>query len=680
MGTFYDTIIVTKFSFYQFPSSLYNPPKMLQINNLSLQYGDKHLFKDISVRLNHQDHVGLVGVNGTGKSTLLKMMMGIIETDFGVVTKSKKSTIGYLPQEIEGLSPERTLREEAETAFEHLLKMQRELDTINEQLGHADPQSTFFADLLHQQGELQHQLDGSDFFHIEGKIEKILTGLGFSQADMNKACADFSGGWQMRIMLAKLLLSHPSFIFLDEPTNHLDIESLTWLEDFLKSYQGGMIIISHDRAFLDNLANMTWELSLGNLTVYKGNYSKYLTDKSTRLEVQKAAYNNQQARIQQTMRFVTRFRAKSTKSKQVQSRLKQLSHMDMLELEDSEQKIAFRFPPATSSGRLAILADKLGKEYEEKLVFDNLNLEVNRGDKVAVVGMNGAGKSTMVKMLAGLIKPSHGKIRQGHNVKISYFGQHQAQELNKELTVLQTMEQTDVEQTVTSTRSILGAFLFRGDEVDKKVMVLSGGEKSRLALAKMIITPANLLIMDEPTNHLDMMSQDILQKGLRQYDGSIIVVSHNRFFLDGFINKVLEIKNGQATMFEGNLKYYLNKTKQAEENPASDKNHKGKKFSDSGVNTKKSSKEIRKENARNRATKNKHLAPLKKKLANLEKEIEELEEIKRKLEMVLSDPELYNDQDAFAEKNREYQKTTEHLKRIYPDWEDIQDQIDKFEE
>jgi len=656
---------------------------MLQINNLSLQYGDKHLFKDISVRLNHQDHVGLVGVNGTGKSTLLKMMMGIIETDFGVITKSKKSTIGYLPQEIEGLSPNRTLREEAETAFEHLLKMQRELDTINEQLGHADPQSTFFADLLHQQGELQHQLDGSDFFHIEGKIEKILTGLGFSQTDMDKACADFSGGWQMRIMLAKLLLSHPSFIFLDEPTNHLDIESLTWLEDFLKSYQGGMIIISHDRAFLDNLANMTWELSLGKLTVYKGNYSKYLTDKNTRLEVQKAAYNNQQAKIQQTMRFVTRFRAKSTKAKQVQSRLKQLSHMDMLELEDSEQKISFRFPPATSSGRLAILADKLGKKYGKKLVFDNLNLEINRGDKVAVVGMNGAGKSTLVKILAGLIKPSHGKIRQGHNVKISYFGQHQAQELSKELTVLQTMEQTNVEQTVTSTRSILGAFLFRGDEVDKKVMVLSGGEKSRLALAKMIITPANLLIMDEPTNHLDMMSQDILQEGLRQYDGSIIVVSHNRFFLDGFVNKVLEIKNGQATMFEGNVKYYLNKVKQAEENPAGDKNRKGGKFSSSGINTKntkKSSKEIRKENARNRAARNKHLAPLKKQLANLEREIEELEEIKKKLEMVLADPELYNDQDAFAEKSREYQKTTERLERIYPDWEDTQNQIDKFEE
>ncbi len=658
---------------------------MLQINNLSLQYGEKHLFKDVSVRLNEQDHVGLVGVNGTGKSTILKMMMGIIETDFGVITKSKKATIGYLPQEIVGLSPERTLLQEAETAFEHLLNIQLELDKINEQLGQVDPQSSYFAEILHQQGELQHQLDGSDFFHIEAKIEKVLTGLGFGKDDMNKVCKDFSGGWQMRIMLAKLLLTHPTFIFLDEPTNHLDIESLTWLEDYLKSYQGGMIIISHDRAFLDNLTNTTWELSLGNLNVYKGNYSKYLIDKEVRMEVHKAAYNNQQAKIQQTMRFVTRFRAKSTKAKQVQGRLKQLSHMEMLELEDTEQQISFRFPPAAPSGRLAILADNLTKNYDDKLVFNDLNLEVNRGDKVAIVGVNGAGKSTLVKMLAGLIKPTKGKIRQGHNVKISYFGQHQAQELNKESTVLQTMEQTDVEQTITSTRSILGAFLFKGDEVDKKVMVLSGGEKSRLALAKMIITPANLLIMDEPTNHLDMMSQDILQEGLKQYDGSIIVVSHNRFFLDGFINKVLEIKDGKATLYEGNLKYYLDKVKQAEEKPKKQGkvnkslNKEKKTKAKSNNYKKKSSKEIRKENAKLRSKLNNQIKPLKKQLAGLEKEIEEFERTKKELEQALSDPDLYSDQDAFAEKSKEYQKINERLNRIYPVWEETQGKIDKIE-
>lgn len=657
---------------------------MLQINNLNLQYGDKYLFKDISVRLNGQDHVGLVGVNGTGKSTLLKMMVGHIETDFGVITKSKRATIGYLPQELEGFSPGLTLKQEAETAFAHLLALQKELAQVNEQLGHSDPQSPFFADLLHQQGELQHQLDESDFFHIEGKIEKVLTGLGFSKTDMDKDCNDFSGGWQMRLMLAKLLLAHPSFIFLDEPTNHLDIESLTWLEEFLKSYKGAMIIISHDRAFLDNLTNATWELSLGNLTVYKGNYSTYLRDKETRLEIERAAYNNQQAKIQQTMRFVTRFRAKSTKAKQVQSRLKQLSRMEMLELEDSEQKISFRFPPAATSGRLTIQADNLGKSYEEQNVFSNLTLEVNRGDKVAVVGVNGAGKSTLVKILAGLIKPSQGNIRLGHNVKTSYFGQHQAKELSPQLTVLQTMEQVDVEQTVTSTRSLLGAFLFRGDEVDKKVMVLSGGEKSRLALAKMMISPANLLIMDEPTNHLDMMSQDILQDALNQYDGSIIVVSHNRFFLDGFINKVLEIKNGQATMYEGNLNYYLEKTtKAAATQPAAELQAGSLKpdlrATKEDSNIKISAKEARKAKAELRAAKNTRLKPLQKQLAGLEKEIEELEDRKADLEQILSDPELYNNQDAFAEKNKEYQKTSEQLNRIYPNWESVQEKIDKLE-
>ena len=655
---------------------------MLQINNLILQYGDKHLFKDISVRLNGQDRVGLVGVNGTGKSTLLKMMVGNIETDFGVITKSKQATIGYLPQELEAFAPGRTLRQEAESAFEHLLGLERELEQINNQLGISDPQSAFFADLLHQQGELQYQLDESDFFHIEGKIEKVLSGLGFSLLDMDKDCNDFSGGWQMRLMLAKLLLTHPSFIFLDEPTNHLDIESLTWLEEFLKTYKGAMIIISHDRAFLDNLTNATWELSLGNLTVYKGNYSTYLRDKETRLEIQKAAYNNQQAKIQQTMRFVTRFSAKSTKAKQVQSRLKQMSHMELLELEDSEQKITFHFPPATSSGRLAMQAEDLGKSYEATKVFGNLSLEINRGDKVAVVGVNGAGKSTLVKMLAGLIKPSQGNIRLGHNVKISYFGQHQAKELSPQLTVLQTMDQVEVEQTVTSTRSLLGAFLFRGDDVDKKVIVLSGGEKSRLALAKMMISPANLLVMDEPTNHLDMMSQDILQKALNQYDGSIIVVSHNRFFLDGFINKVLEIKDGQTTMYEGNLNYYLEKTtKPATTKPATSPRKEGTLNSETQAakednNIKLSAKESRKAKAEIRTAKNLQMKPLKKKLAAQEREIEELEDIKANLEKVLSDPELYNNPDAFADKNKEYQNINERLNRIYPEWESMQGNID----
>jgi len=660
---------------------------MLQITNLNLQYGNKHLFKDVSVRLNRADRVGLVGVNGTGKSTLLKMMVGDIETDFGVITRSKQATIGYLPQEIDQFPPGRTLYQEARTAFDHLLTLQDELQRINRSLSHEDPTSAVFADLLEQQGELQHQLDASDIFHIDARIDKILTGLGFSKADQEKDCNDFSGGWQMRLMLAKLLLSSPSFLFLDEPTNHLDIESLTWLESFLLNYQGAMVIISHDRAFLDNLTNLTWELSLGRLTVYKGNYSSYVEEKAIRQQVQLASYNNQQAQIQQTLRFVTRFRATSTKAKQVQSRLKQLNKMERIEIEEGEQAINFRFPPSAPSGRLAILAKGVGKGFDGKAVLTGVDIEINRGDKVAIIGVNGAGKSTLVKTMAGLHRPDSGEIRLGHNVKLSYFGQHQAKELSPQYTVLQTMEMVDSGQTITGIRSLLGAFLFRGDEVDKKVMVLSGGEKSRLALAKMIASPANLLIMDEPTNHLDMMSQEILQEAMAQYDGSILVVSHNRFFLDAFVNKVLEIKDGRATMYEGNLSYYIEKVRQ-EPAPITQAVEKGGQNSsmpqarseDQGSQQRLSGKEARQAKAKLREERNRKLGPLKKAIAEMEKDIAALEEQKSALEAALIDPDLYKDQNAFADKSILHKKTSDRLERLYPKWEEMQGELEQLEE
>ena len=655
---------------------------MIQINELSLQYGDKHIFKDISTRINNQDRIGLVGVNGTGKSTLLKMLVGDIETDFSVITKSKQATLGYLPQEITAFPAGKSLYHEAETAFDSLISLHKKLETINNQLSNVDPKSSVFSDLLHQQGELQQLLDESDFFQIRTKTEKVLIGLGFSEEDLEKDCNDFSGGWQMRLMLAKHLLARPSFLFLDEPTNHLDIDSLTWLESFLASYKGSIVIISHDRAFLDNLTSITWELSLGNLTVYKGNYTTYLKEKDIRLEVQRAAYNNQQAKIQQTMRFVTRFRAKSTKAKQVQSRIKQLSKMERLELEEFEQKVNFRFPPSAPSGRLAIEAEQLSKSYDDNQVFNNISIEINRGDKVAIVGVNGAGKSTFVKLLSGIVKQDSGNLRFGHNVKISYFGQHQAQDLSPELTVLQTMEQIKTEHTTTSVRSLLGAFLFRGQEVDKLVAVLSGGEKSRLALAKMIATPANLLIMDEPTNHLDILSQEVLQVALSQYDGTIIVVSHNRFFLDSFVNKVVEIKDGKAVCYEGNLSEYITKLNQNIEQSNNDTiQQKAAPSPTTKANGKPklSSKEARQANAREREERKKTLGPLKKEISTIENEIESFEDQKSSLEAILADPELYNDQEAFAEQSTLYKKTDERLTRCYHNWEKLQAKFEKAE-
>ncbi|MDA3970955.1 MAG: ABC-F family ATP-binding cassette domain-containing protein [Desulfobulbaceae bacterium] len=644
---------------------------MITINNLSLQYGEKHIFRNVSNNINNKDRIGLVGVNGAGKSTLLKMIAGDTVTDPGIIQKSKADTTGYLPQEITGINLDETLYREAETAFSHLLEKQKELTAIHDSLGEVAPNSKGLDNLLERQGDLQQYLDSGDIFTMQSSIEKVLMGLGFRTSDFNSPCSTFSGGWLMRLMLAKQLLAKPSFLLLDEPTNHLDVQTLTWLEDFLKGYEGGLIIISHDRIFLDNLVTAIWEISLGNLTVYKGNYSKFVVEKEERQTITKSAYDNQQAKIEQTMRFVDRFRSKSTKAKQAQSRLKQLDKMDLIEIEDQETKISFRFPPSAPSGRNAVIIEKLEKSFGDKKIFAGLDLELERGDKLAIVGANGAGKSTLVKLLAGLDKPDGGVMRFGHNVIVSYFGQHQAQELNPELTVLETMNRMDMDKTVSQTRSLLGAFLFKGDDVDKKVGVLSGGEKSRLALARMIATPANLLIMDEPTNHLDMGSQDILMEAMNQYDGSIVVVSHNRFFLDRFTNKTLELKDGKATIYEGNISYYISKTQHKESNevvegkPALSKTSKPK------------GKKARQEQAKLRKNETQSLAPLKKEVQKLEAAIEKQEAGKSALEQCLADPKLYEDQAKFTEKSKEYAAAQKDLERTYGNWEAAQDKLEQ---
>lgn len=655
---------------------------MLAINQLSIQFGLKHLFKNVSVRVHPGEKIGLVGVNGAGKSTLLKIMAQVKHVDDGVLTRSKNTSIGYLPQEITAFPPGRTLFEEAKTAFAEALALQKELDQLNQALGQVPPEDAGFADLLHRQGDLQHRLDQSDIFIMDSQIERILLGLGFSASDFTKDSISFSGGWLMRLMLAKILLAKPDLLLLDEPTNHLDIESLTWLEEFLKNHRGSMVMISHDRAFLDNLTTVTWEISLGELTVYKGNYSKYLVDKANRMIIKRAAYENQQAMIEQTMKFVDRFRSKATKATQVQSRLKQLDKIELIELDETENSIAFRFPPSPPSGRTMLEIEALNKQYAGKTVFSNLSFSLQRGEKLAVLGVNGAGKSTLVKILAGLITPDSGAIRLGHNVAISYFGQHQAQELDSRYTVLETLSHVSNEMSVTQTRSLLGAFLFRGDDVDKKVGVLSGGEKSRVALAKMIATPANLLILDEPTNHLDIQSQEVLQEAMRQYDGSIIVVSHNRYFANSFVSKVLEIKGGHGTIFDGNIDYYLHKThadaaasqqktiataqKKEQETPASGKQAK-------------KGKEFRKVQAEQRQQKTREISPLKKIVDRCEQEIEQFESRKTQLEQAMADPELYKDQDRFAELNNEYTALGRKLKRTYTEWEQAQAKMEEIE-
>ena len=654
---------------------------MLSVNHLDIRYGEKHLFKDISVQVYTGNRIGLVGVNGAGKTTLLKIMAGVAATDDGVVNCAKTWTVGYLPQESNELFSELSLYEEAETAFAPLLAMQTEVAQLHEQMKGMDPHSEEFQALLIRQGELQHRLDGSDIYAIAGKIEKVLLGLGFKRDDLGKKVSAFSGGWQMRLKLAKMLLEAPSVLLLDEPTNHLDLDSLTWVEQFLKNYQGAMIIISHDRAFLDKVTELTWELSFGRIDTYKGNYSYFVKEKAERRAIEKGAYDNQQAKIRQTMRFVERFRAKATKARQAQSRVKQLEKMELIELSDDEQQIRFTFPPAPESGRDVLRIEGLSKSYDNLPVFREVELHLGRGDKVAVVGVNGAGKSTFVKILAGQIPYDTGTIRPGTGVKLSYFGQHQAAELSPQLTVLETMNLTGADMTVTRTRSLLGAFLFRGEDVEKKVAVLSGGEKSRLALAKMIAIPANVMLLDEPTNHLDMSSQEVLQEAMAQYDGTIVVVSHNRYFLDSFVNKVLEVKDGRITLYEGNVAEYLVKQEALREEAERQNEKRGNsvKSSATTADSQENRKDRKRQEAQLRQERSRLAGPWLKQLAEAEQQIETCEVRKEDLEALMADPELYKNEANWSATSKEYEDCKRRLERWYSKWETAQEKIDEID-
>ncbi|WP_446007717.1 ATP-binding cassette domain-containing protein [Candidatus Electrothrix sp.] len=656
---------------------------MLTINNLSLQYGSKHLFREVSGQIHADDRIGLAGVNGTGKSTLMKIITGALESDPGVISRASWFTVAYLPQEISIELGQRSLFDEAENAFDEVLHYQEEIEKISQQLATLDQDSPELESLLERQGELQHLLEGHDIFLIRPQIERILFGLGFSKDDLDRPVAEFSGGWIMRLLLAKLLLQKPSLLLLDEPTNHLDLDSLTWMEEFLQQYQGAMMIISHDRSFLDRVTNKTWELSLGRLTAYKGNYSKYLVDKAQRMELERAAYENQQAMIKQAEQFITRFRAKSTKAKQVQSRVKQLEKLERLELSETERTIHFSFPPAMPSGRDILQLDKVNKSFDGKQIFKDVHLNLQRGDKLAVVGVNGAGKTTLMKIMASL-EPAEGEISLGHNVILTYFGQHQAQELYGESSILDTVYHAAQDMTVTKVRSLLGAFLFTGDEVDKQVQVLSGGEKSRVALAKMLVKPANLMLLDEPTNHLDITSQEVLQEAMAQYEGSIIVISHNRAFVNSFVNKVLEIRDGRAILHEGNIDDYLAARQQLdEEQLAVKKQEKQQQSGPAEVKQDASGSVDRKEERRLRAQRRQQLSsqlkPWKKKATAAEKEIDVLEERKGELETLMADPDLYADQPRWLKVNKEYNEVEQTLKRQYGVWEEAQGKIEEIE-
>lgn len=645
---------------------------MISAVNISLQYGSKILFKDVSFRIGTHDRIGLVGSNGTGKTTLLRMFIGQASPDKGEIAKAKYVTVGYLPQEgmhVEG----RTLYKEAETAFADVLEAQQRLEQVHRRMGEVtDHHSEEFHELLELYGELQHKLEDSDAFRMKAKIEKVLLGLGFSVEDLDRQTDEFSGGWQMRIALAKLLLTQPSLLLLDEPTNHLDLDSLQWLEEYLQSYEGAVMIVSHDRRFLDNMTTKTYELSLGNLTEYAGNFSFYLEEKEERKQLTLAAYKNQQQQIKQTERFIERFRYKATKARQVQSRVKMLEKMDLVEIEDEEGGIHFTFPPAPSSGRSVLEIRNLHKSYGSKRIFDGIDFDIDRGDRIAFVGVNGAGKSTLSRIIAGVEPFEGGERKLGHNVILSYFAQHQADELNPNNDVLGTVDEVAVGEIRKSLRNLLGCFLFRGDDVFKKVAVLSGGEKSRLALAKMLLQPCNLIVMDEPTNHLDMRSKAVMQQALMNFEGSYIIVSHDRHFLDPIVNKVVEFSKGRIRIFSGNVSDYIySKQKELAASTARVP------VSAAKEESQLSEKERKRLEAEQRQRRYKITKPIKEKIAKMEKEIEQKEARKREIEELMGHPDFYKDGEKVKAVTEQYKNLEAELQSVYFRWGELTKELER---
>lgn len=533
----------------------------ISINNLKVEFSAKCLFDNISYIINRKDKIALVGKNGAGKSTMLKIIAGLQKPTSGSVAIPNDTTIGYLPQHMT-INDTATVIEEVRTAFSHIRKMHERLDRMSEELAsRTDYESSEYQELIESMTALTDRIAMEESDNCEAEMEKTLLGLGFVRDDFNRPTSEFSGGWRMRIELAKLLLTRPDVLLLDEPTNHLDIESIQWLENFLISKANAVVLVSHDRAFIDNVTNRTIEISLGKIYDYSVNYSKYVTLRQERLDQQMRAFQNQQKMIKETEDFIERFRYKATKSVQVQSRIKQLAKIDRIEVDEVDTShLNLKFPPAPRSGDYPVIADNLGKAYGDHQVFDHATFTIKRGEKVAFVGKNGEGKSTLVKCIMSEI-PYTGTLKIGHNVKIGYFAQNQAQLLDGEITVFDTIDRVAVGDIRTKIRDILGAFMFGGEASDKKVKVLSGGEKTRLAMIRLLLEPVNLLILDEPTNHLDMKTKDILKNAIKEFDGTVIVVSHDREFLDGLVEKVYEFGGGQVRECLGGIYEFLEKKK-----------------------------------------------------------------------------------------------------------------------
>lgn len=641
---------------------------MISLDKINLSFGGFQLFQEITFLVNARDRIGLIGKNGAGKTTLLKIISGATQPTSGNIGIQKDISIGYLPQEMK-ISDSRTLIDETTQAFENILNLEKQIKQLNDEIAENDDyHSQSYLDKLDQVNELNERfrLMGGDNYKSE--LERTLIGLGFNRSDFNRPTSDFSGGWRMRVELAKLLLKKPDVFLLDEPTNHLDIESIQWLEDFLKEYQGAVILVSHDKTFLNAVCNRTIEISLGKILDQKMNYSAFVEWKKEQKEITLAAYRNQQKMIEETERFIERFRYKASKAVQVQSRVKQLEKLDRIEIEEEDNStLKLNFFPAPRAGRVVVEGKNISKSYGDLLVLKDIDIKIENGEKVAFVGKNGEGKTTLARVILNELE-HEGSITLGHNVKVGYFAQNQAQLLNEELTVFETIDEIAVGDVRTKIRDILAAFLFRGEDIDKKVKVLSGGEKSRLAMIRLMLEPVNFLILDEPTNHLDMRSKEILKNALNNFTGTVLVVSHDRDFLDGLVNCVYEFKNKKAKQYLGGIFDFLYRKKmESLKELETQKRNSTKPATEKIKTTDTYSYEERKEISRT-------ISRIEKKVENTENQISEIETQLKKMDFILSKPEEIDDHSVFEK----YEQLKHKLEQVMYEWELLHEELEDW--
>ena len=636
---------------------------MLNIHNLSISFGGEYLFEEISFRLNAGDRVGLIGKNGAGKSTMLRILSKEQEPDSGQIALDKEINIGFLKQDIDFVQG-RTVLEEAYEAFTEIKKAERQMDKINAQLAErSDYESDSYNELITELSDLTQHYEIIGGYNYEGDTERVLQGLGFAREDFERLTDTFSGGWRMRIELAKLLLQNNDILLLDEPTNHLDIESIIWLENFLRSYAGAVVIVSHDKMFLDNVTNRTIEISLGRIYDYNTPYSKYLVQRNEIREQQLAAQKNQSKQIEQTEKLIEKFRAKASKASMAQSLIKKLDRIERIEVDEDDNAVMnVRFPVSVQPGKVVIEAETVGKSYGEKEILNDINLLVERGSKIAFVGQNGQGKTTLAKIIIDEIEHT-GTLKLGHNVQIGYFAQNQSEYLDGELTIHETMVNAANEKNRSKVRDMLGAFLFRGDEVDKKVKVLSGGERNRLALCKLLLQPFNVLVMDEPTNHLDIKSKNVLKESLKSFEGTLILVSHDRDFLQGLTNTVYEFKNKNIKEYLGDIDFYLDQRKVADLREIEKKDKiQHKEVADSKETAKQSYQDQKKLKSLNNK-----LSNVEAKINKLEKEIKEIDvELAVNYDQTIAAPNFFD----------AYQAKKDELAALMDNWEILQEEID----